>query len=95
MIVRKTMALTNAKKNELISQLESALEDAQAGAGVTSSLSEIETAVGALRTAYDADPATVDAQDLVDARAMIEGCQFGSLTSSSNEWAEAQNEAAA
>jgi hypothetical protein len=89
------MALTNSKKNELIAQLESALEDAQAGAGVTASLSEIETAIGALRTAYVADPATVTAQQLIDAKAMVEGCQFGSVSSSSNEWTEANNEAAA
>jgi len=87
------MALSNIKKNELVAQLESAVEDAQEGSGVTTSLSEIETAVGALRTAYIADPDTVTAANLIAARAMIEGCNFGSLSSSSSEWTEAEAEA--
>ena len=81
--------MTDTKKNELICQLESGLEDAQTGAGVTS-LAEIETAVAALRTAYDTDPATVTEQALLDARTMIEGCNFGSIDSSAGEWAAAQ-----
>lgn len=89
------MALSANKKNELIAQLESAIEDAQAGSGVTTSLSEIETAVAALRTAYAADPATVTEQALIDAKAMIEGCQFGNLASSATEWNAAEAEAAA
>jgi hypothetical protein len=87
--------LTDAKKNGLIAELEVALEDAQTGAGVTSSLSEIETTIAALRTAYGTDPATVTAQQLLDARTMVEGCVFSSVSSSTGDWTEATNEAAA
>jgi len=80
--------MTDIKKNELIAQLESAVEDAQTGAGVAS-LAEIETEVAALRTACTADPATVTETALVAARTKIEGCNFGSIESSSSEWAEA------
>jgi len=86
--------MTDIKLNELVCQLESAVEDAQTSSGVSSSLSEIETAVAALRTAYDTDPATVAVADVVAARDMIQNCSFGSLASSSNEWALAEAEAA-
>ena len=87
------MALTANQKNELVCQLEVAFEDAQAGSGVTASLDEIETAIAALRTAYDLDPDTVTAANLVAAKAMVEGCSFGSLSSSAGEWQAAAAEA--
>jgi hypothetical protein len=87
------MALSDNDKNLLITQLEVALDDAQAGAGVTSSLDEIETAIAALRTAYTADPASVTAQALLDAKAMVVGCKFGDTGSATTVWAEAVQDA--
>lgn len=75
------MPLTDNQKNQMITILENSLDGAQAGAGVTASLDEIETAVAALRTAYDTDPDTVLAADLVAALDMEDGCVFSNLTS--------------
>lgn len=86
------MAFTNAEKNLLVAALEKSLEDAQEGAGVSASLSEIETAIAALRTAYDTDPATCTAANIVAAIDMVQGCSFPSLSNHSAVITEARAE---
>ena len=86
--------MTNSEKNLLVSSLENALEDAQAGAGVSASLDEIETAIAALRTAYDTDPDTVTAANLVAAIDMVLGCSFSSLSNIAAVISTARSEAA-
>lgn len=87
------MAFTNSEKNLLVSALEKSLEDAQEGAGVSASLSEIETAIAALRTAYDTDPDTCTAVNIVAAIDMVQGCTFPSLSNQSSVISEARTEA--
>lgn len=88
------MALNNYDKNLLIATMERSLNDAKEAAGITA-LTEIETAVSALRTAYDADPATVSADDIVEASNMITLCVFPSMTSIRTVLQEAEAEAGA
>jgi hypothetical protein len=85
---------TDAEKNLLVSALEKSLEDAQEGSGVTASLDEIETAIAALRTAYDTDPATCTAANIVAAIDMVLGCTFSSLSNHAAVITEARSEAA-
>lgn len=87
------MALTNQDKNLLIATLERSLADAKEAAGVAT-LSEIETGVTALRTAYDTDPATVSAAQLIAARDKMTKCVFPNLTNITSVFAEAATEAA-
>lgn len=86
------MALNNYDKNLLIATMERSLNDAKEAAGI-SALSEIETAVGALRTAYDSDPATVTAEAIVAAANKVTLCVFPSMTSIRTVLQEAEAEA--
>ena len=87
------MPLSNIDKNLLICTMERSLADAKEAAEV-SALSEIETAVSDLRTAYGTDPATVTAQNLVDASTKISNLSFPSLDNVRAVITEAQQEAA-
>jgi hypothetical protein len=86
------MALNNYDKNLLIATMERSLNDAKEAADI-SALSDIETAVGALRTAYDSDPTTVTADAIVAAANKVMLCVFPSMTSIRTVLQEAEAEA--
>ncbi len=87
------MALSITEKNLLIASAERALIDAKDAAGI-SALSEIETAVTALRAAYVSNPDNVSASDIVTAIDMLQNLKVPSLTSMSDVIIEARAEAA-
>lgn len=86
------MALNNYDKNLLIATMERSVNDAKEAAGITL-LSEIETAVSDLRSAFESDPATVTAATIVAAATMITACTFPTLNNIRDVLREAESEA--
>lgn len=86
------MALNNYDKNLLIATMERSVNDAKEAAGITS-LSEIETAVSNLRSAFESDPATVTAATIIAAATMITACTFPTLNNIRDVLREAETEA--
>ena len=67
--------MTTTKKNLIIATLECSLANGKAAAGITT-LTDIETTLAALRTAYTTDPATVREKDLWTCYAKFQRLQF-------------------
>ena len=83
---------TSTDKNLLIASLERAIQDAKEAAGVAT-MAEVETAVTALRTAYDTDPATVTAAQIVAASEKVVNFSIPTLTTLTAVLNEAKTEA--
>ena len=67
--------MTVIEKNLIIAALECSLANGKAAAGITT-LTDIETTLAALRTAYTTDPATVFEKDLWTCYAKFQRLQF-------------------
>lgn len=87
------MALTATDKNLLIATMERYIQDGVEAAGVAS-LAALETSVSGLRTAFDADPATVTAVQINDVATKLKALTFPTLTTIAAVFTEATTEAA-
>jgi hypothetical protein len=84
--------MTTSEKNLAIATLERALESAKTLANIAA-MSDIETGVAALRTAYDTDPATVTAAQIDTAADQVKAFRFPSLDSVRDVFTLADTEA--
>jgi len=87
------MALTALDKNLLIASLERSLNAGKQAAGIVA-VEMVQTNIDALRNDYNTNPATVTAQQIVDAADTLSKLVFPSITSISPLLTEARNEAA-
>ena len=84
--------LTTTDKELALTKLEKLLADAKERASVAT-VAALETDVAAVRTKFDADPATVTAVELNTAKNHIAAFYFDSAVSMSDIWTEINTEA--
>ena len=85
---------TSVEKNVIIAMLEVILESVTGFVGDASTAGTLTKLVTDLRTAFDADPATATAEDIVAALDLVAGYSIPSTSSLSAVIAEARAEAA-
>lgn len=83
------MAMTSIEKNCAIASMERSIEQAKANAGIAT-LAALETEVSGLRTAYDADPATVTDAAIATAGQHLTNLVFPSVDDVSAVFDEAE-----